>query len=214
MSALAIPLFPWFERPMELRIDVRLHPDDVDADLEKLYRRFHTPGDSLYGIAACRGPSPGLMLRHREADGEHYVYVEDVVDRRLAGFTVFNRLPDLSRRADPLLRGPHSRYGTRYQRRGIATTVYRWALGTGMCLISGPRQSRGAHALWKALAREHELAYVDLREKNLTVLGRRVRQQTLEDFHTRMVLLGRGWSLERLIQATGAALTDANGGPP
>lgn len=51
MSALAIPLFSWFVRPMELRIDVRLHPDDVDADLEKLYRRLQTPGDSLYGTA-------------------------------------------------------------------------------------------------------------------------------------------------------------------
>lgn len=214
MSAMVIPRVPWFVRPMELRIDVRLHPDDVDADLEKLYRRFRTPGDSLYGIAGRRGPSPGLLFRHREADGEHYVYVEDVVHRRLAGFTVFNRLPDLSRRADPLLRGPHSRYGTRYQRQGIATAVYRWALGTGMCLISGPRQSRGAHALWNALARQHELAYVDLREKNLTILGSCVRQDMLEDFHTRMVLLGSGWSLDRLIQATGAALSDTRGGPP
>lgn len=106
MSDLPIPPFPWFEPPMELRIDVRLHPDDVGAELEKLYRRLHTPGDSLCGIAAWPGPSPGLLLRHREADGEHYIYVEDVAHRRLAGFTVFNRLPDLSRRAGPYLRGP------------------------------------------------------------------------------------------------------------
>lgn len=208
MSALALPLFPWFARPMELRIDVRLHPDDVDSDLEKLHRRFRTPGDRLCGLAGFTGPGPGLVLRHREADGEHYVYVEDVVHRRLAGFTVFNRLPDLSRRADLHLRGPHSRYGTRYQRRGIATAVYRWALSTGLCLISGPRQSRGAHALWNALARDHERTYVDLRDKNLRILGSSVGQETLEDFHTRMVLLGRGWSLSQLVQATGATLAE------
>lgn len=209
MSALAFPFFPWLARPMELRIDVRLHPDDVDADLEKLHRRFRTNGDSLYDLPGYPGPGPGLVLRHRKADGEHYVYVEDVVHRRLAGFTVFNRLPDLSRRADSHLRGPHSRYGTRYQRRGIATAVYRWALGTGMCLISGPRQSRGAHALWNALAREHERTYVDLRDRKLTILGPGVEPRTLEDFHTRMVLLGRGWSLAQLVQATGATLAEA-----
>lgn len=55
---------------------------------------------------------------------------------------------ELSRRADPHLRGPHSRYRPDYQRRGTATAVYRWALGIGLCLISGPRHSRGAHALW------------------------------------------------------------------
>lgn len=202
MSALAISPFRWFGRPMELRIDVRLHPDDVDAELEKLYRRLHSPGDCLYGISGWAGPGPGFLFRHRQVDGEHYVYVEDIAHRRLAGFTVFNRLPDLSRQADPHLRAPHSRYGTRYQRRGIASAVYLWALSTGMCLISGPRQSKGAHALWNALARDHELRYVELRDKQLRFLESRVEQDTLDDFHTRMVLMGRGWSCERLMQAT------------
>jgi len=67
ISALVISPFPWFARPMELRIDVRLHPDDVDAELEKLYRRFRSPGDLLHGIAALPGPAPGLVLRHRDA---------------------------------------------------------------------------------------------------------------------------------------------------
>lgn len=209
MSALVISPFRWPVRPMELRIDVRLHPDDVDSELEKLYRRLHTPGDCLHGIDALPGPAPGLVFRHREADGEHYVYVEDVVHRRLAGYTVFNRLRELSRRADPHLRGPHSRYGTRYQRRGIASAVYRWALRNGRCLISGPRQSEGAHALWQALARDHELRYVDLRNKKLRFLGSRVGQAALDDFHTRMVLLGRGWPFERLMQATGATPVQA-----
>ena len=30
------------------------------------------------------GPGPGLVLRYREPDGEHYVYVEDV-DRTVEG---------------------------------------------------------------------------------------------------------------------------------
>ena len=90
-------------------------------------------------------------MRYREADGEWYVYVEDLQRRRLAGYTVFNRLVELDRRADRHLRAPHSRYDTPYQRRGLASAVYRWALQEGWCLVSGARQSPGAHALWHQL---------------------------------------------------------------
>lgn len=205
MLALALApagLFGFGQRT-ELRIDVQLRPDELEAELEKLYGRIHTPGDALHGIAVLPGPGPGLVLRYREADGEHYVYVEDVARRRLAGYTVFNRLVELNRKADPHLRGPHSRYAKAYERRGIATAVYTWSLGTGMCLISGPRQSAGAHALWKSLARRHPLGFVDLRDKVLRFLGTEVEPAVLEDFHTRMVLLGDGWSFERLQAATG-----------
>lgn len=51
-----------------------------------------------------------------------------------------------------------------------------------MCLISGPRQSDGAGALWHALANRHELRYVDLRERSLEFLGPRVGRETLDDF--------------------------------
>lgn len=208
MSTLAVP-FPMmflFGNRTELRIDVQLRPDDLDAELEKLYRRIHSPGDSLHGIATLPSPLPGLVFRHREADGEHYVYVEDVVHRRLAGYTVLNRLIELDRRADRHLRGPHSKYAKRYQRRGIATAVYEWALDAGMCLISGPRQSPGAHALWRALSRRHALGYVDLRGKVLRFLGDDVEQAVLDDFHTRMVLLGKGWTFEGLMAGTGCVV--------
>lgn len=184
-----------------MRIDVALRPDDFEADLDKQYRRLHSPGDALHGIATLAMPLPGLALRHRQADGEHYVYVEDVVHQRLAGYTVFNRLVEVSRRADPHLRGPHSKYATGYQRRGIATAVYEWALGAGICLISGARQSVAAHALWRALAQRHSLLYVGLRDKALRQLGAEVEPAVFDDLHTRMVLLGRGWSAERFAAA-------------
>ena len=78
-----------------------------------------------------------------------------------------------------------------------------------MCLISGPRQSAGAHALWRALASRHELGYVDLRDRRLEFLGPRVDRETLGDLHARMVLLGRGWSFEELMHATGARPSSA-----
>ena len=195
---------PW-QGPAELRIDVALPTELVDADLRRLQRRLRTPGDALHRCDTLPSGLPGLVLRHREADGEHYVYVQDTAQGCLAGYTVFNRLIELDRRADRVLRGPHSRYAPAYQRRGLARAVYEWGLGAGLCLISGPRQSAGAHALWRSLARAHPLGYVSLRDKTLHWLGAEVDAATLEDFHTRMVLLGQGWNWPRFLAESGCA---------
>lgn len=197
---------PWARldwKPLELRIDVQPSPATLVAELDTLHRRLGTPGDPLHDCATLPGPAPGLVLRHREADGEHYVYVQDTRNGCLAGYTVFNRLIEVGRRADPYLRSPHSKYAPAYQRRGLCTAVYEWALGEGFCLVSGARQSPGAHALWHALARRHTLGYVDVRDKTPRYLGRRVIRTVLNDLHTRMLLLGTGWSVDRLVEAAG-----------
>jgi hypothetical protein len=190
---------PW----AELRIDVVLPPWGVEAELRRLQDRMNRPGDPLRGLPVVATPLRGFALRHREADGEHYVYAEDLATGRLAGYTVFNRLVELDRRADPHLRAPHSRYSRHYQRRGIATAVYRWALQRGMCLITGARQSDAAHHLWQALSAHYELGYVSLESRKLSYLGSRIDPALLADFRTRMVLLGRDWTLERLASEAG-----------
>lgn len=195
------PLAP---QPAELRIDVDPPAATIEEELAALHERMHTPGDCLHGIA--RIPlldGPDLVARYREADGEHYVYVEDLRRRCLAGCTVFNRLVELDRHADKHLRAPHSRYASAYQRRGLATAVYRWALDGGMCLISGARQSQGAHALWQRLAGEHLSFYARLQSRRLAYLGPDVPGQVLDDLHTRRLLLGPRWTLARLCAATG-----------
>ena len=141
-------------------------------------------------------------MRYREADGEWYVYVEDLQRRRLAGYTVFNRLIEVDRRTDPHVRAPHSRYAPAYQRRGIATAVYEWGLQQGFCLVSGARQSAGAHALWLALGRRFRLGYVALRKRRMHYLGAEPAAALRDDLNTRLLLLGPGWSLDRL-QALG-----------
>lgn len=205
MTAQTFPLqlMPWAGFRLELRIDVKHRPDELDTELETLYRRLYRPGDSLHGIATIATNFPELVFRYREADGEHYVYVEDVARRRLAGYTVFNRLIEVGRRADPYLRAPHSKYATPYQRRGISTAVYEWGLGRGFCLISGARQSPGANALWHSLARRHELGYLDVRDKTLRYLGQEVDRTAHDDLHTRMIMLGKDWSIDRLAALTG-----------
>ncbi|WP_332670746.1 hypothetical protein [Aromatoleum sp.] len=79
-------------------------------------------------------------------------------------------------------------------------------LDAGFCLISGARQSPGAHALWHALARRHILGFVSLREKRLHYLGEEASEQDRDELETRMILLGKGWTLERLQRIAGAEL--------
>lgn len=194
---------PWLARKLELRIDVSHRPAELDQEFGAIYGRLHRPGDRLHGIPAIATGWPGLVIRYREADGEYYVYVEDVARKRLAGYTVFNRLIEVGRRADRYVRAPHSKYETAYQRRGLASAIYRWGLDAGLCLMTGARQSAGANALWHSLSKDYELGYVDLRYKTLTYLGQAVSGDVHDDLHTRMILLGKGWSIARLAAATG-----------
>ena len=209
MPALALPslprlgdLFACLPPWMALRIDVQRPDESIESELDTLYRRLHTAADPLAACTARPGPRPGLVWRHREADGEHYVYVEDTARGCLAGYTVFNRLIEVDRRTAPHVRAPHSRYAPAYQRRGIATAVYEWGLGQGLCLVSGARQSAGAHALWLALGRRFQLGYVALRQRRMHYLGAEPAPALRDDLNTRLILLGGDWSLERL-QARG-----------
>lgn len=189
--------------PSELRIDVERPAEDLEHELDELQRRIGLRGDALHGLPLLGIALPGFVFRHREAGGEHYVYVEDAVTGILAGYTVFNHVPEAGRSAARHLRAPHSKYRSAYQRRGIATAVYRWWLDSGRCLLSGARQSSGAHALWRALAQRHPLLYVDLRDKSLRCLGREVDPGLREALFTRMILLGQGWDPALLASRTG-----------
>ncbi len=220
MNPQALPPLPWlagffmrWPTRMELRIDVQRPDESIERELDTLHRRLHTAADPLATCATLPGRQPGLVWRHREADGEHYVYVEDTARGCLAGYTVFNRLIEVDRRTDPHVRAPHSRYAPDYQRRGIATAVYEWGLEQGFCLVSGARQSAGAHALWLALGRRFELGYVALRKRRMHYLGAQPPSALRDDLSTRLLLIGPGWSLERL-QALGLLQAALPAAPP
>lgn len=183
----------------ELRIDVAHPAGNIETELQTVHDRLL--GAYLPQRVRCTvlsSPLPGFRWWHREADGEHYVYVEDVAARRLAGYTVFNRLIEVNRRLDRFVRAPHSKYAAAYQRRGLATAVYTWALGEGTCLISGARQSPGAHALWLALGRHHPLGYVELVGRRLRYMGTNIDPVLRERLNTRLMLLGTGWSIAKM----------------
>lgn len=177
---------------MELRLDVQWSTAAVDDELKSLHARLERSGLLNGGTSIISTQRPGLVFRHREADGEHYIYVEDVDRGCLAGYTVFNRLIEVNRSLDRFVRAPHSKYAVGYQRRGIATAVYEWALDQGFCLVSGARQSQSAHALWMSLATRHRLEYIEVRNRCIHLLRSPVAPLTLDRLHTRMALLGEG----------------------
>ena len=204
---LAQPVFSFpalaLRRPLrsELRIDVDLPPASLEAELAALDRRLRTPGDALHACATWPAPLPGLYFRHREADGEHFVYVVDGASGRLAGYTVFNRLIEIDRRSDRHVRSPHSKYAPAWQGRGLASAVYAWALARGICLVSGARQSPAAFALWQSLGRRQPLHYVDIRDKRIHDLGPSVDAARRDRLTTRMFLAGAGWTAAALRRA-------------
>lgn len=209
MPTLALHAFRFPARFVtELRIDVNHAPEEIERELDAIHQRMQRPLDRLHGLPQVQTDIPGIVLRYREADGEYYVYVLDARRNRVAGYTVFNRLIEVGKRADPFVRAPHSKYAAPYQGMGLATAVYRWGLEAGLCIISGARQSPGAHRLWMGLARDYELGYVDLRRKQLRYLGRQVPTRVQEDLHTRMIMLGRGWDLSDYMDVTGMTLSD------
>ncbi|TSH96457.1 GNAT family N-acetyltransferase [Verticiella sediminum] len=190
---------PW-PPPLELRLDVQLPEDELAHDLAALQRRLLTPGDPLHGLPGFR-LNRSYRVRHREADGESFLYVQHRPSGELAGCIVFNRLIELDRRADRLLRSPHARVLPAHRRQGITRQIYRHALDHGMCFLSGARQSPAAHALWLSLARGYPHGYVAVRNKRLAWLGTQVTRAVRDDLHTRTLLLGAGWSLPRFAEA-------------
>ena len=203
LAALPLFIFPSFTSPMALRIDVDPRHIDLERELDEQLRRLQERAGASRWIDTLERQWPGLRFHYREADGEQYVYVEDLATRQLAGYTVFNRLVERDRCADRHLRAPHSKYREQYQRKGIATAVYRWWLDAGRCLITGARQSVGAHALWQRLAGNYCRLYVELYARVLRQLCTAPDDATREALSTRMILLGAGWTPELLVVRAG-----------
>lgn len=178
-----------------MRVDVDLDHRDIEAELAALRERLQQRGDVLQTLPIFAARAPELVFKYREVDGEFHVYAEDPVRDVLAGCTVFNRVRELDARVGCFVRSPHSRYASAYRRKGIATAVYQWALGAGMGLVSGPRQSVGAYGLWGKLARSHAVTFVRVEAGRLRVMDQGTAPVVVEELETRMLLLGPGHAI-------------------
>ncbi len=189
-------------RPLELRVDVSRPAQHVRDELLDLARRLARAAQHATAPPGMRLPD-GFRARERQADGESYVYVEHLGSQRLVGYVAFQRLPEAGRRAATCVRLPHALFHPDFQRRGLGTAVYGGMLARGVSLVSGARQSPGAHALWQALGRRHALAHIQVGRRQLAYLGEHVPEHVRDDLQTRLLLLPIGWSITRFARHTG-----------
>lgn len=176
----------------ELRIDVDLSGRDIQREFDALYDRIRTNHRTRDAMRALPLQLHGLLFRVREADGEYFVYAIEPLNNRIVAYTVFNRLVEVDRRTDRHLRAPHTKVVDGYRRMGIASAIYRWWLDSGRSLITGARQSAGAHGLWMALARHYGLAAVRIdANKRLQRLPLPPPAGFFSALDTRLALLGR-----------------------
>lgn len=188
-----------------VRIDVDHIDERLDAELDALYPACLRDAAVDGTIFLPKLGNIPLPRYRRTANKETFIYIEDPERRWLAGTTSFNRVVGLDRRLDQHVRLPHSRYREAYQRMGLAKRIYLEALDAGLCLLSSARQSPGALQLWRSLGQHYPLHHVQLQGKRLMDLGRSIERRQFEDLHTRMLLCGAGWSVERLLSLTSHA---------
>lgn len=185
------------KRLTELRIDVDLSGRDIEREFDALHNRIRTNHRTREAMQILHLPLRGLVFQMREADGEVFVYAMDPLHDRIVAYTVFNRLVEVNRYADRHLRAPHTKVVEGYRRRGIASAIYRWWLDSGRSLVTGARQSAGAHGLWMALSRDYELAAVRIApHKRVQRLPLPPPPGFFGALDTRLVLAGRGCRLE------------------
>ncbi|KRD49187.1 hypothetical protein ASE52_09985 [Acidovorax sp. Root275] len=185
----------------ELRIDVDLSGRDIQREFDALYDRIRTNPRTRDAMRPLALPLPGLEFRLREADGEYFVYAIDPLRNRIVAYTVFNRLVEVDRHTDRHLRAPHAKVVDGYRRMGIASAIYRWWLDSGRSLITGARQSAGAHGLWMALARDYELAAARIdTHKRVQQLPLPPPPGFFNALDTRLVLVGRDCRLADFMQ--------------
>ena len=173
----------------------------VERDLGLQQRDGFRASDLAEETNAEALPLPGLEFRLREADGEYFVYAIDPLRNRIVAYTVFNRLVEVDRHTDHHLRAPHAKVVDGYRRMGIASAIYRWWLDSGHSLMTGARQSAGAHGLWMALARDYELAAARIdTHKRVQQLPLPPPPGFFNALDTRLVLVGRDCRLADFMQ--------------
>lgn len=174
-----------------MRIDVRLSNDEIERELAELQARMAHGRHALHTLPLLDLPFPGIQFRLRAIGHEQRVYAVDARDGRLAGYSVFDVLPEGARRMRSTVRSAHSRYAPGYQGRGIASAVYGRVLSQGFVLVSGARQSRAAHALWKSLGRKMPFEIVRVSADTIEPLAISESDERFSDLDVRLRLGGR-----------------------
>ena len=98
---------------------------------------------------------------------------------------------------------PHSVLLPEYRGRGLMRRLYQQVLNEGYCFISGERHSYSANRLWQSLAKTNPWFLVkQLNPDTLKFLGQDINPKVAQRKDVRIVLLGKGWSVEKFMRKT------------
>lgn len=178
-----------------MRIDVRLPPGQIDQDLAALAQRLPGLPGPLLPLHPVSAPCTVLW---RQGPSGVYVYVLARGRQGLAGYVSFTCV---ARQGQVF--SPHAKFSADHQRLGLATRIYQWMLDGGACLLSGARQSEASHRLWRSLGRSRHLGFARVLPHGLQDLGTEAPDTAFSDLDTRLLLLGRGRTVDSVAPPQG-----------
>jgi hypothetical protein len=101
-----------------------------------------------------------------------------------------------------LLRGkvwtPHMAVSLEYQGRGIAKSLYQWALDSDVCFLSSGLQTPAANRLWQSLSQKYETRFIYVQGKDIYEVPAEVVSQyeDIRESHNLLILIGRSSAIK------------------
>lgn len=147
------------------------------------------------------------LVAFTSAKSKNSSYVAVRQDGDLVGFVKFAQEEfGRPRTRSPKLLTPHATFSEAAQGKGYASSIYTWALSQGLCFLSSGTQSKAANVLWSKLGRTHPWFLVAKKlNQPLAFMGdgAGIPRHTLNSYDTRLVMLGKGWSVEKFRKTFG-----------
>lgn len=180
-------------RLLAVRIGKKLNKKEVSNRLIDLFYAYLSNKEQ-YKTVNINGH---FSLKTKLDDtGDFIILVIDDSVTKIAGAVTLENWPSFSRVRSPF-KTPHSMFDPAYAGKGLATLVYTWLLKSGLCLISGEFQTQGANRLWAKLASNWPWFLIKQEASSYSYLGQEVSKGVALSRKSRIVLLGKGWTLDK-----------------
>ncbi len=185
---------PLVQRNLEaVRLTVKISDAQVNKRLDEDLTRMHSHG-LFNGLLkkAIKTDEPHLVILTSNEGYGTTAYLYDSDEQLIAGKLELEP-SGLGRK----VLEPHTMFRNVYRGQGYAYALYDMVLRNGVCLVTGGEQSSSANALWWKLTHQWDWFWLEYTDYSVAYLGQQLdpREQRLQQ--NRMVLLGRGWTVEK-----------------
>lgn len=96
---------------------------------------------------------------------------------------------------------PHSKLLPEHTGNGLMPRMYQKVLDQGYCFVTGTGHTAAANKLWQSLAKHNPWFMVkELPGHKFEYIGQDVPEKLAKSTKTRIVILGKGWTVEKLMR--------------